>query len=97
MDVGNEERHKLEKLVVLADYLEQESDCNRYKRKLANQEEALHGGISRIYLSFSNIWKPCHRTINLWPHNLRMALTKIVRFISHFSLKLYNIENIFST
>ena len=29
------------------------------KAKLANQEGTLRGGISRIYLFFSNIWKPC--------------------------------------
>ena len=35
------------------------------KAKFANQEGNLRGGISRIYLSFSNIWEPCHEAINI--------------------------------
>ena len=34
------------------------------EKKLANQGEVIRGGISRIYLSLSNKWKPCHRAIN---------------------------------
>ena len=35
------------------------------KAKFGNQEGNLRGGISRIYLSFSNIWEPCHEAINI--------------------------------
>ena len=43
---------------------------------LANQGEVLRGGISRIYFSLSNKWKPCHGAINSWLRNLRKALEK---------------------
>ena len=72
-------RFKIEQFVALAEYLEQLPDCNRYK-KIANREKTLCGGISRIYLSFSNIWKPCHGAINIRLRNLRTALEKYFRF-----------------
>ena len=50
------------------------------EEKLANQGEVLHGGISCIYLSLSNKWKPCHGATNSWPHNLRIALEKYFQF-----------------
>ena len=46
----------------------------------ANQEEVLHGGINRIYLSLSSKWKPCHGAIKSWPRNHRTALEKYFRF-----------------
>ena len=48
--------------------------------KLANRGEVLRGGMSRIYLSLSNKWKPCHGAINSRPCNLRTALEKCFRF-----------------
>ena len=62
---------------MLAEYLEQQPDCNEYKGKLAKQEGVL-GGL--IYLSFSNIWKPCHGAINIRQRNLRKALERYFRF-----------------
>ena len=50
------------------------------EEKLANQGEVLRGGISRIYLSLSNKWKPWHGAINSWPRNLRTAVEKYFRF-----------------
>ena len=50
------------------------------EEKLANQGEVLRGGISRIYLSLSNKWKPWHGAINSWPRNLRTAVEKYLRF-----------------
>ena len=75
------------------------------EEKWANQGEALRRGISPMYLSLSNKWKPCHGAINSRPRNLRTTLEKycrfqgnciqlwkfwqILRFISEFFLKLY--------
>ena len=50
------------------------------EEKSANQGEVLHGGISRIYLSLSNKWKPCHGAINSRPRKLTTALEKYFRF-----------------
>ena len=50
------------------------------EEKLAKQGKVLCGGISRIYLSISNKWKPCYRAINSWPHNLGTALEKYSQF-----------------
>ena len=78
---------KIEELVALAEYFEQQTDCSRYRRKLANQGEVLctRGGISPIHLSLWSKWKPCHRTLNSWPRNLRTALEKYFRF--HWNCK----------
>ena len=46
------------------------------EQKLANQGDVLCGGISRLYLSLSNQWKPFQRTMSSWPCKLRMALEK---------------------
>ena len=50
------------------------------EEKHANQGEALHihtcGGISHIHLSLSSKWKPCHRSMNNRPSNLRTTLEK---------------------
>ena len=50
------------------------------EEKLANQGEVICGGISCIYLSLSNKWKPCYRAINSRPHNFRMTLEKYFDF-----------------
>ena len=50
------------------------------QEKWANQGEVLSGGISRIYLSLANKWKPCHGAINSRPRNLRMTLEKYFWF-----------------
>ena len=50
------------------------------EKKLANQGELLCGGISLIYLSLSNKWKPYHGAINRRPRNSRTALEKYFRF-----------------
>ena len=55
------------------------------KEKLTNQGDVHHGEVIHIYLSLWNIWKPCHGTINIWPHNLRTALEKYSRF--HWNCK----------
>ena len=50
------------------------------EEKRSNQGEALRRGISLIYISSSNKWKPCHGAINSWPRNLRTALEKYFQF-----------------
>ena len=50
------------------------------EEKWANQGEFIRGGISPIYLSSSNKWKPCHGAIDSRPRNLRTALKKYFRF-----------------
>ena len=60
------------------------------EEKLTNQGEVLRGGISRIYLSLSNKWKPCNGAIKIWPHNLRTALEKYFQF--HWNCKQLRIE-----
>ena len=71
---------KIEKFVVLVEYFEQQTDCNNYRRKISQSRRVLHGGISHIYLSLSNKWKPCHGAINCWSGNLRTVLEKYLRF-----------------
>ena len=58
--------------------------------KLVNQRGVLCGEISRIYLSLSNEWNPCHGTINSRPDNLRTTLKKIFTF--HFTRNVTNYE-----
>ena len=50
------------------------------EKKLANQGEVLRGGISRIYLTLSDKWKPRHGAINSPPRNLRTTMEKYFRF-----------------
>ena len=50
------------------------------KEKWANQGDVLRGGISPIYLSSSNKWKPCLGTIKSRPRNLREAMEKYFQF-----------------
>ena len=74
------ETEEKEKFVVLAEYFEEQTDCTRYRRKISQSRKILCRGISRIYLSISNKWKPCHRAINSRPRNLRTALEKYFQF-----------------
>ena len=39
----------MEKFIVLAEYFEQKTDCNRYRRKIANQREVLCGEDSVVF------------------------------------------------
>ena len=59
------------------------------EEKLANQGEVqgavLREGISSIYVSLSNKWKPCHWAINNRLRNLRMALENYFSF--HWNCK----------
>ena len=73
-------RFQNKKCVVLAEYFEQQTNCSRYRKKMSHQGEVLRRGISPIYFSSSNKWKPCHGAINSRPRNLRTALEKYVRF-----------------
>ena len=50
------------------------------EEKLANQGEIRHGGISRIYLSLLNKWKPSHAAMNNRPVNFRTALESTFNF-----------------
>ena len=58
----------MEKFVVLGEYLEHQQIAADVKEKLANLEEDLLWGISLIYLSLSNKWKPYQGTINSRSH-----------------------------
>ena len=68
------------KFVVLAEYFEQQTNCSRYREKMSQSRIVLRRGISSIYPSSSNKWKPCHGAINSPSRNLRMALEKYFRF-----------------
>ena len=60
------------------------------KEKSANQGEDLRGGISRVFLSLSNKWKPCDEAINSQPHNLKTALKSsynITEIVNNYGLK----------
>ena len=52
------------------------------EEKFANQGEDLRtrGGISRIHLSLSSKWKPCHGANDSRPRNLQTGLKKYFRF-----------------
>ena len=81
MDVGNEEIDlRLKKMLSWQNILNNKQIAADIEGKLANQGEVLRGGISRIYLSLSNKWKPCHGAINSRPRYLRTALEKYFRF-----------------
>ena len=71
-------RFKKEKFVVLAESFEHQTAG--IEEKLVNQGKVLCGGISRIYLSISTKWKPCHGSINSRPRHLRTTLGKHFRF-----------------
>ena len=73
-------RFKNKKFVFLAEYFEQHKIAADIEEKSTNEGEVIRGGISRIYLSLSNKWKPCQGAINSRPRNLRTALEKYFRF-----------------
>ena len=71
-------RFQKKKFVVLAKYFEQQTDCSRCKRNISQSRRS---PLWRNHLYFlSNKWKPCHWAKNSWPHNLRTALEKYIRF-----------------
>ena len=86
-------RFKIEKLVVLAEYFEQQTDCSRYRRKISQSKltkKVLCRSIIRIYFFLSNKCKSCHGAINSWPPNLRTTLAKDLWF--HWNCKQLRVE-----
>ena len=80
-DVGNEETDfRIKNLLSWQNILSNRQIAADIEEKWANQGEVLRRGISPIYLSSSNKWKPCHGAINSRPSNLRTALKKYFRF-----------------
>ena len=80
-DVGNEETDfRIKNLLSWQNILSNRQIAADIEEKWANQGEVLRRGISPIYLSSSNKWKPCHGAINSQPRNLRTALEKYFRF-----------------
>ena len=80
-DVGNEEIDlRVKNLLSWQNILNNRNIAADIEEKLTKQGEVLRGRISRIYLSLSNKWKPCHKAINSRPRNLRTALEKYFRF-----------------
>ena len=80
-DVGNEETDfRIKSLLSWQNILSNRQIAADIEEKEANQGEILRWGISPIYLSSSNKWKPCHGAINSRPRNLRTALEKYFRF-----------------
>ena len=77
---------KTEKCVVLAEYFGQQTYCSRYRRKINQSRKVLHtrGVVSRIHLSLSSKWEPCHGLINSWPCNIQTRLKKHFRFNWNF-------------
>ena len=74
-------RFKNKIFFALAEYFEGQTNLEAdIEEKWATQGEVLRGGISPIYLSLSNKWKPCHGAIKFRPRNLRTALEKNFRF-----------------
>ena len=80
-DVGTEETdYRIKNLLSWQNILSNRQTAADIEEKWANQGEVLRRGISPIYLSSSNKWKPCHGAINSRPRNLRTALEKYFRF-----------------
>ena len=80
-DIGNEETDfRIKNLLSWQNILSNRQIAADIEEKWANQGEVLCRGISPIYLSSSNKWKPYHEAINSWPRNLRKALEKYFRF-----------------
>ena len=80
-DVGNEETDfRIKKLLSWQNILSNRQIAADVEEKWPNQWEVLRRGISPIYLSSSNKWKPCHRAINSRPRNLTAVLEKYFRF-----------------
>ena len=74
MDVRNEEINL--RLLSWQNILNSGQTGAEREEKLANQGEALRGGINCIYLSLSNKWKPYHGALNSLPRSFRTALEK---------------------
>ena len=80
-DAGNEETDfRIKNLLSWQNNLSNRQIAADIEEKWANQGEVLPRGISPIYLSSSNIWKPCQGAINSRPRNLRTALEKYFWF-----------------
>ena len=80
-DVGNEETDfRIKNLLSWQNILSNRQIAADIEEKWANQGDVLRRGISPIYLSSSNKWKPCHGAINSRSRNLRAALEKYFRF-----------------
>ena len=70
---------KIQKFVVLAQYSEQQTDCNRYRRKISKSRRSLSWrGISRIYIFLSKKWKPCQGAINSRSRNFKNGTEKVL-------------------
>ena len=80
-DVGNEEADfRIINLLFWQIILNNRQIAADIEEKKANQGEILCRGISPIYLSSSNKWKPCFGAINSRPLNLRTELERYFRF-----------------
>ena len=80
-DVGNGETDlRIKSLLSLQNILSKKQIAADIEGKWANQGKVFCGGISRIYLSLANKWKPCHGAINSRPCNLSMVLERYFRF-----------------
>ena len=76
-DVGNQEADfRMKSFLSLQNILSNRQIAVDIGEKLSNPEETLHRGISPIYLSSSNKYKPSYAPINSRPLNLRTALEK---------------------
>ena len=80
-DAGIEETDfRIRKLLSWQNILSNRQIAVYVEEKWANQGEFVRAGISPIYLSSSNEWKPCQGAINSRSRNLRTALEKYFRF-----------------
>ena len=82
-DVGNGETDfRIKTLLPWQNILSNRQIAADIEERWANQGEVLGRGISPIYLSSSNKWKPCpyHEAIKSWSRNLITALEKYFRF-----------------
>ena len=80
-DVWNEETDfRIKNLLSWQNTLSNRQISADIEEEWANQGKVLRRGISPIYLSSSNKWKPCHGAINSRPRNLKTALEKYFRF-----------------
>ena len=80
-DVGNEETDfRIKYLLYWQNIFSNRQIAADIEEKWASQGGVLRRGISPIYLSSSNKWRPCHGAINSRPRNLRTALEKYFRF-----------------
>ena len=80
-ELGNEETDfRIKNLLSWKNTLSNRQISADIEEKWANQGEVPRRGISPIYLSSSNKWKPCHGAINSRPRNLRTAPEKYFRF-----------------